>query len=181
MLKLRKTFILTLVAAALLVPLIFVALASAATPSHQFASDYTVLAAPTLSGPPVTENGVTTISGSVPIEIRGTVEGSAVVSFTLALGVDGAPNTGEGGFVFEGSIAGRIGTIEATLDNWVAGGDEAFTSARFEMIQGSGTGDLSNLVEYAGFVQRDEAVEVRVGIYWGTVRFEGDETPSTSI
>ena len=51
MLKLRKTFILTLVAAALLVPLIFVALASAATPSHQFASDYTVLTAPTLSGP----------------------------------------------------------------------------------------------------------------------------------
>ena len=137
-----------------------------------------MLEAPTLSGPPVTEDGVTTISGSVPIVIRGTVEGSAIVSFTLALGVDGAPNTGAGGFVFEGSIAGRVGTLEATLDNWVAGGDAAFTSAHFEMVPGSGTGDLSNLVEYQGMVQREETREVPVGIAFGTYRFTGDSSPS---
>ena len=182
MLKARKSFVLTLVAAALLIPLIFVAIASAqSTPSHQFAGDYTVLEAPTLSGPPTTENGVTTVSGTVPIELRGTGVGSAIVSFTLALGVNGAPNTGDGSFFFEGSIAGRIGTLEAILENWIAGGDEAFTSAHFKLVPGSGTGDLWNLVEYEGFVQRDETAVPAVGITWGTYRFEGDETPSTSV
>jgi len=179
----RKPLILTLVAAAFLIPLILAAtvFADAHTPNklHQWASHYTVLAAPTLSGPPVTENGVTTISGTVPVE-NGTGLGTSLVSFTLALGVDGAPNTGEGSFVFEGTFAGRIGTLKANLFNWIAGGDEAFTSAEFKLVPGSGTGDLANLVEYEGFIQRDETLSPPIGIAWGTYRFEGDESPSTT-
>ena len=179
----QKSLIITLVAAALLIPLILVAVvfADSHTPNklHQFAGHYTVLEAPTLSGPPVTENGVTTISGTVPIE-NGAGLGKSLVTFTLALGVDGAPNTGEGSFVFEGTLFGRIGTLEATLFNWTAGGDEEFTSAEFKLISGSGTGDLANLVEYEGFVQRDETLLPPIGIAWGTYRFEGDETPSTT-
>jgi len=101
-----------------------------------------------------------------------------VVKFTLALGANGAPNTGQGSYVFEGSIRGRTGTVKVAIDNWTAGGDAAFTSAQFKMVSGSGTGDLSNLVEYEGFLQRDETADPPVGAYWGTIRFEGDQTPS---
>lgn len=179
----HKSLIVTLVAAALLIPLILVTLVFADThtpnKTHQFAQHYTVLEAPTLSGPPVTENGVTTISGTVPVE-NGSGLGTSLVSFTLALGVDGAPNTVEGSFVFEGTLFGRIGTLKAILFNWKSGGDEAFTSAEFKLVPGSGTGDLANLVEYEGYIQRDETLSPPIGIAWGTLRFEGDESPSTT-
>ncbi len=181
MVKVRKSFILTVVAAALLIPLIFVALASAqSTTSHQVAGDYTI-ELPVLSGPPVTVDGVTTIAGTVDVETRGSQIGSSPVTFTCVLGAGGAPNVCGGTFVFDGILRGRIGTYKAIMDEWTSGGDEKFASVHFKLVPGSGTGDLSNLVEAEGFIQRDEAVEVRVGVYWGTVRFEGDETPSTSI
>ena len=146
--------------------------------SHQFAGDYT-LALPVLSGPPVTENGVTTIAGTIDVETRGTQLGAAAgLKFTCALGVGGAPNICEGSYVFDGTLRGRIGTYKAVTNRWTSGGDEAFASAHFVLVPGSGTGDLSNLVELEVTVARDEAVERRVGAYWGTLRFEGDESPS---
>ena len=59
-------------------------------PVHQAAGDYTV-SPPVLSGPPTTENGVTSIAGTVAVELRGTQIGSALVTFTCDLG------TGPGG------------------------------------------------------------------------------------
>ena len=69
------------------------------------------------------------------------------------------------------------------MENWTSGGDAAFTSAHFTLVSGSGTGDLSNLVELDLTVQRDESVELAdgelpVGAYFGTIRFEGDQTPT---
>ncbi|PKB73463.1 MAG: hypothetical protein BZY75_01750 [SAR202 cluster bacterium Io17-Chloro-G7] len=180
----RKPLITTLVAAALLIPLILVTTvfgdAHTKNKSHQIAGDYT-LALPVLSGPPVTENGVTTIAGTIDVENRGTQQGVAPgLVFTCVLGVGGAPNVCEGSYTFEGTLRGRIGTYKAVTDRWTSGGDEAFASAHFVLVPGSGTGDLSNLVEFEVTVARDEAVERRVGTYWGTVLFEGDESPSTT-
>ena len=172
----------TLVAAAILTTLVFVAIASADTntSSHRVAGDYTI-ALPVFSGPPVTSNGVTTISGTVDVEIRGSQIGSLVSEFTCVLGTDGSPNVCKGTLVFEGSVRGRIGTYKAIMDDWTSGGDEGFSSHSFKLVEGSGTGDLWNLVEMEGTVQRDETVEMRVGIYWGNLRFEGDESPSKFI
>ena len=86
-----------------------------------------------------------------------------------------------GTLVFEGSVRGRIGTYQAIMDDWTSGGDKRFSSHRFKLVEGSGTGDLWNLVEMEGTVQRDETVETRVGIYWGNLRFEGDDSPSETI
>ena len=80
--------------------------------------------------------------------------------------------------VFEGSLRGRIGTYRAILDTWTSGGDAAFTSATYKLTSGRGTGDLSNLVEADVTLQRDETVDPPVRIYWGTIRFEGDQTPT---
>ena len=180
MVTVRKSFIIPLVAAALLIPLLFAAIANAETPSHLIAGDYTVLGPPTLSGPPVTESGVTSIGGTVDIAGRGSMLGDVVVTFTCALGTGGAQNVCEGGFVFDGALRGRIGTFKTTVDNWTAGGDAAFTSSHFKLISGSGTGELSNLVEMEGTIQRDETVDPPVGVYLATMRFAGDPSPSES-
>lgn len=92
MVTIRKSFILTLVAAALLIPLIFVALASADShnPVHQIAGDYTVLSnAP--AGAPRVENGVTMIAITAEAELRGSTIGNATVEADCALGSGGAP------------------------------------------------------------------------------------------
>ena len=182
MVRVRKSFMITLVAAALLIPLILFAMVNADThtpnKSHQLAGDYT-LGLPVLSGPPVTENGVTTIAGVVGVETRGSQIGSAPeLEFTCVLGAGGAPNVCEGSYLFTGSLRGRVGTYKAVSDSWTSGGDAAFASAHFVLVPGSGTGDLSNLVELEVTVLRDEAVEPRVGAYFGTLRFTGDSSPT---
>lgn len=187
MVTIRKSFILTLVAAALLIPLIFVALASADShnPVHQIAGDYTVLSnAP--AGAPRVENGVTMIAITADTELRGSTIGNATVEADCALGSGGAPTVCTGSLDFEGSLRGRIGSFKAIVDSWVAGGAAAYTSAHFVLVAGSGTGDLSNLVDFELNIQRDETVvlpdgELPVGIYFGTSRFEGDETPSANV
>ena len=127
---------------------------------------------PVIAGPPVVENGVATIAGKVDLEIRGSQVGTALIDFTCALGADGAPNVCQGTYLFEGTIRGESGTYSATLTDWTAGGDEAFTSAKFKLISGSGTGGLSNLVVAEGSVLRDEVTPV--GVYFGTARFEAE-------
>lgn len=101
-----------------------------------------------------------------------------VSSFTCELGTDGASNVCEGGFDFDGILNGRTGTFKTAVDNWTAGGDAAFTSSHFTLISGSGTGELSNLVEMEGTIQRDETVNPPVGVYLATMRFAGDMTLS---
>ena len=185
MVNVRKSWFLALVAVAFLVPLILVATASADShnPSRQIAGDYTVVSN-TPSGPPVVENGVTTISVIAEAALRGSNEGTAAVTVDCVLGTDGASNVCEGTMDFEGSLRGRIGTLKATVDSWISGGDDAFTSAKFTLVSGSGTGDLSNLVELNLTIQRDETVEYPdgvqpVGIYFGTLQFDGDESASS--
>jgi hypothetical protein len=34
--------------------------------------------------------------------------------------------------------------------DWTAGGEDAFTSAKFQMVRGSGTGGFSNLITIGG-------------------------------
>ena len=84
----------------------------------------------------------------------------------------------EGGYLFVGTVRGRTGTYKAITDDWTSGGDAAFASAHFVLVPGSGTGDLSNLVELEVTVLRDETVEPRVGAYIGSLRFEGDSSPT---
>jgi len=184
MVNVRKSWFMALVAMALLLPLMLVATANADShnPSRQIAGDYTV-GSNTPSGPPVVENGVTTISVIAEAAMRGSIEGPAVITADCILGKDGAPNVCEGTMDFEGSLRCRIGTLKATVISWISGGDEAFTSAKFTLVSGSGTGDLSNLVELDITIQRDETVEYPdrvqpVGAYFGTLRFEGDQTPT---
>ena len=111
MLTVRKPLVITLVAAALLIPLILVTTifgdGHTGNKSHQIAGDYT-LALLVLSGPPGTENGVTTIAGTIDVEVRGSQIGVAPgLDFTCVLGVVGAPNVCEGSYTLEGSLRGR--------------------------------------------------------------------------
>jgi hypothetical protein len=140
-------------------------------PVHQAAGDYTV-SPPVLSGPPSTENGVTSIAGTVAVELRGTQIGSALVHFTCDLGTGpGGSNQCEGSFLFEGTFRGEAATYRGAMTNWTAGGEEAFTWSEYKLISGSGTGALSNLVALEGLLLRDEAAGP-VGIYTGAFQFE---------
>ncbi|MCH7843723.1 MAG: hypothetical protein IID01_13290 [Chloroflexi bacterium] len=149
-------------------------------PVYQFAGDYTV-SPPVLSGPPTTENGVTSIAGTVAVETRGTQVGSVVVEFTCDLGTGpGGANECEGTYFFEGSLRGKSGTFRATMTNWTAGGEAAFTSVDFKLISGSGTGGLSNLVKAEGKLLRDEAAGP-VGVYFGEAQFEIIVVPPSTL
>ena len=55
-------------------------------PVGQFAGDYTVSPA-VLSGPPTTENGMTSIAGAVSVDLRASLIGTALITFTCGLGV----------------------------------------------------------------------------------------------
>ncbi len=146
---------------------------------HQFAGSYT-LSPPVLSGPPTTENGVTSIAGTIDVVTIGSQVGTAAVDFSCTLGT-GARGTNEckGSFFFEGSVQGKTGTYKTTMFNWTAGGEDAFTSAEFQLVPGSGTGEFSNLINIGGRLLRDEAGAV--GAYFGELEFELIVVPPSSL
>ena len=39
-------------------------------------------------------------------------------------------------FVFEGTINGKTGTYREDMFDWIAGGEDAFTSTKFQMVRG---------------------------------------------
>ena len=147
---------------------------------HQVAGSYT-LSPPVLSGPPTTENGVTSIAGTIDVETFGTQMGIAAVDFSCTLGT-GARGTNEckGSYFFEGSVQGKTGTYRATMFNWTAGGEDAFTSAEFQLVPGSGTGEFSNLINIGGRLLRDEAAGA-VGAYVGELEFEVIVIPPSTL
>ena len=149
-------------------------------PVRQAAGSYTV-SSPVLFGPPTTENGVTSIAGTVAVTSLGTQEGTAAVDFSCTLGTGaGGANECGGTYFFEGSIAGKAGTFRANMTSWVAGGEAAFTASDFEMVSGSGTGELSDLIKYGGKLLRDEAAGP-IGVYFGEFQLEIIEVPPSSF
>ena len=140
-------------------------------PVGQFAGDYTVSPA-VLSGPPTTENGMTSIAGAVSVDLRASLIGTALITFTCGLGVGpGGSNVCEGSYIFEGALRGKEGSYRATMTDWIAGGEAEFTTSDFKLISGSGTGELADLVEAEGKLLRDEAAGP-VGVYFGEAQFE---------
>lgn len=149
-------------------------------PVYQVAGDYTV-SPPVLSGPPTTVNGVTSIAGTVNVELRASHIGTALVTFTCDLGIGpGGSNVCEGSYVFEGTLRGKKGTYRATMTNWIAGGEAEFTRSDFKLISGSGTGELSNLVKAEGKLLRDEAAGP-IGVYFGEAQFEIIVVPPSTL
>ncbi|MEE8465586.1 MAG: DUF3224 domain-containing protein [Dehalococcoidia bacterium] len=133
------------------------------------ASPYVVLGPPVFSGPPTEVNGVTTVSGVVELETRGTQVGPSALDFTCVVGADGAPNQCDGILTFEGTFVGKPGSFLLDVE-WTASGDAAFTDGTFRLIKDSGTGDLSDLVQWEGMMQRDETAGPN-GIISGIYRF----------
>ena len=70
-------------------------------------------------------------------------------SCTLGTGARGV-NECKGSFLFDGTIHGKTGTYRADMFDWIAGGEDAFTSAKFQMVRGSGAGGFSNLITIGG-------------------------------
>ncbi len=66
------------------------------------------------------------------------------------------------------------------MTNWIAGGEDAFTSAKFQMVSGSGTGGFSNLITIGGALLRDEAAGP-VGVYSGELEFELIVVPPSTL
>ena len=91
------------------------------------------------------------IAGTVDVTTIGTQTGVAAVDFscTQGLGARGV-NKCKGSFLFEGTIHGKTGTYRADMFDWTAGGEDAFTPAKFQMVRGSGTGGFSNLITIGG-------------------------------
>ena len=119
----------------------FSSVSADAGPVHKSAGSYTV-APPVLSSPPTTENGVTFIPGTVDVTTIGAQTGVAAVDFSCTLGT-GARGVNEckGSFLFDGTIHGKTGTYRADMFDWIAGGEDAFTSAKFQMVRGAGPVD----------------------------------------
>ena len=70
-------------------------------------------------------------------------------SCTLGTGARGG-NECKGSFLFDGTLHGKTGTYRADMFDWIAGGEDAFTSAKFQMVRGSGPGGFSNLITIGG-------------------------------
>lgn len=151
-----------------------------AGPVKMAAASYTV-SPPVLSGPPTTENGVTSIAGTVDVTTMGTHTGTAAVDFscTLGTGIRGA-NECEGTFLFEGTVRDRAGTFRANMLDWTGGGEDAFTVTGFRMVPGSGTGELTNLISYGGDLRRDEAAGP-VGAFIGEYQWEIIVVPPSTL
>lgn len=149
-------------------------------PVKMAAASYSV-SPPVLSGPPTTENGVTSIAGTVDVITSGTHTGTAAVDFscTLGTGTRGA-NECEGSFLFEGTVSGKAGTFRADMVDWTGGGEDAFTVAGFKMVPGSGTGELTNLIKYGGDLRRDEAAGP-VGAFIGEYQWEIVVVPPSTL
>jgi len=147
---------------------------------HKSAGSYTV-APPVLSGPPTTENGVTFIAGTVDVTTIGAQTGVAAVDFSCTLGA-GARGVSEckGSFLFDGTIHGKTGTYRADMFDWIAGSEDAFTSAKFQMVRGSGTGGFSNLITIGRDLLRDEAGGT-VGASIGELEFEVIVIPPSTL
>jgi len=94
---------------------------------------------------------VTFIAGTVDVTTIGAQTGVAAVDFSCTLGT-GARGVNEcrGSFLFDGTIHGKTGTYRADMFDWTAGGEDAFTSAKFQMARRSGTGGFSNLITIGG-------------------------------
>ena len=91
------------------------------------------------------------IAGTVDVTTIGAQTGVAAVDFscTLDTGARGV-NECKGSFLFDGTIHGKTGTYRADMFDWIVGSEDAFTSAKFQMVRGSGTGGFSNLVTLGG-------------------------------
>jgi len=128
----------------------FSSVSADAGPVQKSAGSYTV-APPVLSGPPTTENGVTFIAGTVDVTTIGAQTGDAAVdsSCTLSTGASGV-NVCKGSFLLYGTIHGKTGTYRTDMFDWTAGGEDAFTSAEFQIVRGGGTGGFSNLITIGG-------------------------------
>ena len=89
-------------------------------------------------------------------------------------------NECKGPFLFDGTIHGKTGTYRADMFDWTAGGEDAFTSAKFQMVKGSGTGGFSNLVTLGGDLLRDAAAGA-VGALVGELEFEVIVIPPSTL
>ena len=100
-------------------------------------------------------------------------------SCTLGTGARGV-NECKGSFLFDGTIHGKTGTYRADMFDWTAGGEDAFTSAKFQIVRGSGTGGFSNLVTLGGDPLHDAAAGA-VGALVGELEFEVIVIPPSTL
>jgi hypothetical protein len=124
---------------------------------------------------------VASIAATVDVTTIGTQTGVAAVDFSCTQG-PGARGVNEckGSFLFEGTIHGKTGTYRADMFDWIAGGEDVFTSAKFQMVAGSGTGGFSNLITIGGDLLRDEAAGA-VGAFVGELEFEVIVIPPSTL
>ena len=157
----------------LLVSLLMVGVIYASSADQKAAGPYKVTEPSVLAGPPTQQGGNLVIKGSISnIEILGTIVGSFDIEFTCVLGVNGAQRKCHGVQTITGTFDDSApGTLQNALV-WTAGGDANFTDGTFELIEGSGTGGLADLVEFHGIFQRDGDRENLWGFYSGEFKFQ---------
>ena len=124
---------------------------------------------------------MTSIASTVDVTNIGTQTGVAAVDFFCTLGT-GARGVNEcrRSFLFDGTIHAKTGTYRADMFNWIAGGEDGFTSAKSQMVRRSGTGGFSNLITLGGDLLRDEAAAT-VGALVGEFEFDVIVIPPSTL
>ena len=97
---------------------------------------------------------------------------------TLGTGARGV-NECKGSFLFDGTIHGKTGTYRADMFDWTAGGEDAFTSAKFQMVRGAGPVNSLTSSRLEG-PPRDE-VRGTVGAFVGELEFEVTVIPPSTL
>ena len=124
---------------------------------------------------------MTIIAGTVGVATIGTQTGVAAVDFSCTLGTGARwVNECSGSFLFDGTIHAKTGTYRADMFNWIAGGEDGFTSAKFQIVRRSGTGGFSNLITLGGDLLRDEAAGT-VGALVGEFEFDVIVIPPSTL
>ena len=100
-------------------------------------------------------------------------------SCTLGTGARGV-NECRGSFLFDDTIHGKTGTYRADMFDWIAGGEDVFTSPKFQMVTGSGTGGFSNLITIGGDLLSTAAAGA-VGAFVGELEFEVIVIPPSTL
>ena len=156
----------------LLVSLLMVSVIYASSAEQKAAGPYLVTERSVITGS-TQQGGNTVITGSIEnIESLGTITGTFSIDFTCVLGKPGAPRKCQGIQTIVGTVDGSApGTFQNAL-KWTAGGDANFTDGHFDLIKGSGTDGLADLVKFHGIFQRDGDAGPN-GIYSGKFRFGG--------